>query len=192
MMTAAANQIDWITPEEYLEGELTSPVRHEYLSGQVFAMAGASDDHNRIALNLATELSLHLRGKRCEAFMNDMKVRAPEYDAYYYPDVIVACDPSDNDRYFRERPSHIFEVISPETEMIDRREKMAAYSKIPGIKTYVLLEQDSIRATVTRWTGNGPATEIVQGAEGTLKLPDIDLEIPLSRIYERTNVAKKQ
>lgn len=192
MMTAAATQIDWITPEEYLEGELTSPVRHEYVSGQVFAMAGASDDHNRIAGNVFAELHAHLRGKRCEAFMNDMKVRAPEYDAYYYPDVIVACDPSDNHRYFRERPSHIFEVISPETEMIDRREKMVAYSKIPGIKTYVLLEQDSIRATVTRWTENGPATEIAQGAEGTLKLPDISLEIPLSRIYERTSVVKKQ
>ncbi|HEX7860007.1 MAG TPA: Uma2 family endonuclease [Verrucomicrobiae bacterium] len=191
-MTAAAKQIDWITPDEYLEGELTSLVRHEYVSGQVFAMAGASDDHNRIAGNLFADLHAHLRGKRCEAFMNDMKVRAPENDAYYYPDVIVGCDPSDNNRYFRERPSHIFEVISPETEMIDRREKMAAYSKIAGIKTYVLLEQDSIRATVTRWTGSGPATEVVEGLEGILKLPDIALEIPLSRIYERTTVARKQ
>src|SRR5687768_17178933 len=126
-MTAAIKPIEWITPDEYLEGERSSPVRHEYVAGRVFAMAGASDDHNRIAGSLFGEIYSHLRGKRCEAFTNDMKVRLPESDAFYYPDVLVACDPSDNNRYFRERPSHIFEVISPETERVDRREKMLAY-----------------------------------------------------------------
>ena len=86
-------------------------------------MAGASDDHNRIAGNIFGELRERLRGKRCEPFMVDMKAKVPPTiaGAYYYPDVLVACDPTDNAKYFRERPAVIFEVISPETERIDRR-----------------------------------------------------------------------
>ena len=190
-MIAIAKTADWISPEEYLEGERWAQTRHEYVGGHVFAMAGASDDHNRLALSIATELSTHLRGGVCEPFMNDMKVRMPNSDAFYYPDVLVSCDPSDNAKYYRERPSYIFEVISPDTERVDRREKMLAYREIPGIKGYVILEQDQMQATVMRPAAEGWKTEIIRGAEAVLKLSDLKIEIPLARIYERTEVARQ-
>ena len=120
-MTALKKSDVLVTPEEYLEGELLSEVRHEYVAGRVFAMAGASDDHNRISLNIAASLHAQLRGKPCEAFFNDMKAKVAP--AFYYPDVMVVCDPADNHRYFRERPSVVFEVSSPDTERTDRRER---------------------------------------------------------------------
>jgi Uma2 family endonuclease len=191
-MTAIAKTADWISPEEYLEGELYAQIRHEYVDGQVFAMAGTSIDHNRIARNVLTELSSRLRGGPCEAFINDIKLRIPEpANVYYYPDVMVACDPSDNAKYYRERPSHIIEVISPDTERTDRREKMLAYREIPGIKSYIILEQDRIQATLLRPAPSGWKTEIIRGADAMLTLPDLKIEIPLARIYERTALARE-
>jgi Uma2 family endonuclease len=183
---------DWISPEEYLEGERLSEIRHEYVDGRVYAMAGASDDHNRITGNLFGELRERLRGGRCEAFINDMKVKIPPQfgDAYYYPDVLVTCDQSDDAKYFREKPSCIFEVLSPDTERTDRREKSLAYRQIPGIKTYVLFEQDRIAATVLRRAEIGWNSELIEGKNALLKLPEIGIEIPLERIYERTAVAR--
>lgn len=189
-MTAIAKTADLISPEEYLEGERAAQTRHEYVAGRVFAMAGASKDHNRIAGNLHTELALKLRGGPCEAFMNDLKLRIPEpANVYYYPDVLIACDPEDNAKYYVEHPSYVFEVISPDTERVDRREKMLAYREISGIKGYVILEQDQIQATMMRPATEGWKTEIIRGGEALLKLPDLKIEISLARIYERTEMA---
>jgi Uma2 family endonuclease len=191
-MIAIAKTADWISPEEYLEGERSAQTRHEYVDGRVFAMAGASRDHNRIAGNLHTELALKLRGGPCEPFMNDLRLRIPEpANVYYYPNVLIACDPDDNAKYHVEHPSYIFEVISPDTERVDRREKMLAYRAISGIKAYVILEQDQIQATMMRPATEGWKTEIIRGGEALLKLPDLNIEIPLARIYERTEVARQ-
>jgi Uma2 family endonuclease len=182
-MTAVARSSQWISPEEYLEGEKTSVLRHEYIDGAVYAMAGASDDHNRVN---------RLRGSRCEAFINDMKVQVSrDPSLFYYPDVLVTCDPSDNDRYFRERPSIIFEVLSPETERVDRREKLLAYREISALRCYVLLEQDRLFATIYRRTGSTWATEYIQGVTGIIHLPEINAELPLQRLYERTAASKE-
>lgn len=180
-----------ISIEEYLDGERVSEIRHEYVAGFVYATAGASDDHNRISLNIASELQQRLRGKRCEAFINDMKVKIPPKlaSAFFYPDVLVVCDPADNARYFRERPTIIFEVISPDTERTDRREKALAYGSIETLRAYVLVEQDEMKLTVLRPTADGSwQTEVLQGVGAVLKLQEIDAELPLDRIYERTSV----
>src|SRR2546422_1118794 len=128
-MSAIPKAVDRISPDEYLEGERSAEVRHEYVDGYVYAMAGASDDHNRITRNILTALDNALQGKPCEPFATDMKVKIPPAlaDIYYYPDVLVACDPSDDAKYFRERPSVIFEVISPDTERVDRRGKAIVF-----------------------------------------------------------------
>jgi len=154
-------------------------------------MAGASDDHNRIAGNIFAELREKLRGHRCEPFINDMKVKIPPSfaDVYYYPDVLVACDPTDNARYFRERPTVIIEVLSPETERTDRREKAIAYRQIPTVEAYVLIEQERMAATILCRTEPGWQSEVIEGPGSILKLPGIGVEIPLERIYERTAVA---
>jgi Uma2 family endonuclease len=182
-----------ISEQEYIEGELRSEIRHEYIAGHVYAMAGASDDHNRIALNIASELQQQLRGKRCEAFINDMKLKIAKDEIFYYPDVLVACDPKDSARYFRERPTVVFEVLSPDTERIDTREKQLAYAAIPSLKVYVIVAQDRLEATVLRKTSKGSwVSEVVRGLNAALKLPGIGVEIPFRRIYERTSLLSKR
>ena len=190
-MIAIPKSADWISPEEYLGGERSAEVRHEYVDGRVYAMAGASDDHNRIAGNIFRELGNALRGHRCEPFINDMKVKIPPAfaDVYYYPDVLVACDPTDNARYFRERPAVIIEVLSTETERTDRREKAIAYRQIPTVEAYVLVEQERMAVTILRRAEPGWQSEVIEKRGSILTLPGIGVEIPLERIYERTTVA---
>ncbi len=190
-MIAIPRTADWISPDDYLEGERLAEVRHEYVDGRVYVMAGASDDHNRIAGNIFAELRERLRGHRCEPFINDMKVKIPPAfaDVYYYPDVLVACDPTDNARFFRERPTVIIEVLSTETERTDRREKAIAYRQIPTVEAYVLVEQERMAATILRRTEPGWRSDVIEGRGSILKLLGIGVEIPLERIYERTPVA---
>jgi len=190
-MSTILKTTDWISPDEYLEGERSAEVRHEYVDGHVYAMAGASDDHNRIAGNIFAELRERLRGHRCEPFINDMKVKIPPAfaDVYYYPDVLVAFDPTDNARYFRERPTVIIEVLSTETERTDRREKAIAYRQIPTVEAYVLVEQERMAATILRRTEPGWQSEVIEKRGSILKLPGLGVEIPLERIYERTPLA---
>ena len=109
------------TVEEYLEGERKSETRHEYVAGDIYDMAGASRTHNRIAGKIHTTLQNAFRGKRCEAFITDMKVRIRTRGEtlFYYPDVFVSCDPRDTDDYFSDYPSVIFEVLSPDTKRLD-------------------------------------------------------------------------
>ena len=193
-MSTILKATDWISPDEYLEGERSAEVRHEYVDGHVYAMAGASDDHNRIAGNIFAELRERLRDHRCEPFINDMKVKIPPAfaDVYYYPDVLVACDPTDNARYFRERPAVIIEVLSTETERTDRREKALAYRQIPIVEAYVLVEQERMAATILRRTEPGWQSHVIEGPGSILKLPGIGVEIPLERIYERTPVSRSR
>jgi len=191
-MTAIPKAADWISPDEYLECERSDEERHEYVDGHVYSMAGASDDHNRIVLTLSSELRVALRGKRCEPFATDMKVKIPPAfaEVFYYPDVLVAFDPTDNARYFRERPTVIIEVISPETERTDRREKAIAYRQISTVEAYVLVEQERMAATILRRAEVGWQSDVIQGPGAILKLPGMGVEIPLARIYERAAVAR--
>jgi len=192
-MSSAVKSSGWITPEEYLEGERVSDIRHEYVNGRVYAMAGASDDHNRIAGNLFSEFHTALRDKRCEAFINDMKVKLPPNvtDVYYYPDVLVACDPADNAKYYRERPKVVIEVLSPDTRRTDEREKPYAYQQVRTLEVYALVEQEVARITVLHRAETGWRKEVLEGLAATLKLECLGVEIPFERIYERTAVAGK-
>jgi Uma2 family endonuclease len=134
---------------EYLASEKDSPVRHEYVDGQMYAMAGASDRHNRIALNLASRLNDHLNGGPCEVFIADMKVIVDPV-VYYYPDVAVTCDPPGGDPYIRTQPRLIIEVVFPSTERIDRHEKLFAYRRVSSLQEYVLVLQDRMQVEVYR------------------------------------------
>lgn len=142
----------YIGVAEYLASEKDSPVRHEYVDGQLYAMAGASDRHNRIALNLASRLNDHLNGGPCEVFIADMKVIVDPV-VYYYPDVVVTCDPPGSDPYVRTQPRLIIEVVSPSTERIDRHEKAFAYRHVPSLQEYVLVLQDRMQVEMYRRQG---------------------------------------
>lgn len=189
-MTAIAVKDLRISPEEYLKEELVASQKHEYVAGAVFAMAGNSRNHNEIAANLLSILRGHLKGKQCSALGSDMKLKvsAAWGEAFYYPDVTVACDPTDRSEYFLERPTIIFEILSPSTETVDRREKRVAYTTIPSLEVYVLIEQDRIEGTAYRRTDNGWAGEIITGADVILKLAPIQLDIRLGDLYDGTTV----
>jgi len=168
---------------EYLAREKDNPVRHEYVDGQVYAMAGASDRHNRLALNLASRLNDHLNGGPCEVFIADMKVIVDPL-VYYYPDVVVACDPPGGDPYVRTQPHLIIEVVSPSTERIDRHEKWFAYRRVPSLLEYVLVLQDRMQVEVYRLQRDGEWTrEIFAQPEEHVHFASVGFTLRVSAIY---------
>ncbi len=189
-----AHRIPWISPGECLERELLSDVRHEYFAGEVFARAVSSVEHNRIGGNILSALHAHLRGKKCEVFANAMKVHLErEKDEwFYYPDVMVNCEPAGQHKYFCDTPAIIFEVLSKSTASLDRREKRLAYQSIPSLHTYVLVDQERCHAAIYRRTPAGWTHEVIE-LPGTAQLtpdhcvdlPEIELRLPLRTIYER-------
>jgi Uma2 family endonuclease len=173
-----------ISAQEYLQGELASETRHEYIGGEIYAMVGASDRHGLIALNLATALRPHLRGTGCQLFVADMKLRieAAGETAFYYPDLLLSCDPQDRETYFRSRPCLIVEVLSEATERIDRREKLFAYTQISSLREYLLLSQNRAEAELHRREPNGWKT--LRFATGAVPCGCLGVGVPLDVIYE--------
>jgi Uma2 family endonuclease len=189
-MGLAQKQAEFISISEYLEGENLSSVKHEYLGGVVYAMAGASDRHNRIAGNFYNLLDNHLTDDPCEPFISDMKVQADE-STFYYPDVMVACDGEKADPYFRKQPRLIIEVTSPSTENVDRSEKLLAYKQIKSLKEYVLVSQDSVRIDIyRRMRGERWQLEILTDVKDELHLESINLKLSLAIIYRRVKLPK--
>jgi len=173
---------------EYLEAECKSEIRHEYLGGQVFTMAGGSKAHNIITLNIASRLRSLLRGNSCNVFMSDMKVKLKAANQnktiFYYPDVLITCNPEDRDKYFVNYPCAVFEVLSPSTEVSDRREKLFNYQTIGSLQEYVLVSQDKIKVEVYRQDLQGGWTMEVLRSEDTLVLNSINISLSMTDIYE--------
>lgn len=169
---------------EYLEWEKDGTIRHEYLDGEIYAMSGASRRHNLIAGNLHSQLSSRLRGGPCQVFIGDVKVYIDALNFFYYPDVVVTCDPEDNDEYFVSRSVLVVEVESPSTSATDRREKLIAYRKLESLKEYLLLSQDSISGELFRRDENGNWGSEQLGPDSELRLESIDVSLPLASLYE--------
>lgn len=178
------------TEAEYLKAEQASEVRHEYIGGDLYAMAGASEEHNIISLNIAAAIRAHLRGKPCKVFIHDMKARVyAQLTLYYYPDVMVVCDPGDDDRFFKSKPRIIVEVVSESTRGTDEREKLLTFIQLPSLEEYVLVEQDRMKVTIHRRAAEW-VPEFLEGPEALLKLHSIGFEMPLSAVYEDVPPAK--
>jgi Uma2 family endonuclease len=145
-----------ITPSEYLEGERNSEIRHEYVDGKTYAMAGASAIHNEICFDLASSLKDHLRGGSCRTFIEAVKVELADdvSTAFYYPDVFVTCETQGEDTHVMRAPKLIVEVISPSTGRNDRGEKLNAYKRIPSVEEIILVEQEWPEIFVTRRSDN--------------------------------------
>lgn len=186
MSALPANRSE-VSEEEYLAFEAQAEEKHEYLGGAIYAMAGASEPHSRIAANLLGLLHAGLRGKPCEPFGSDMKVRLRPLDAawYYYPDAMVACDPADTGRGWRERPSALFEIISEQTRRVDEREKRIVYLQLDSLQAYVRIEQEKPEIVIEHRTPVGWQAERLTGMEAILRLPELGLELPLDALYER-------
>jgi len=181
----AVERLDNLTVEDYLAGEQASAVRHEYIGGVAYAMAGASDEHIAVCMNLAFALRNHLRGGPCRVQMSEGKVRLhlANQDVFYYPDVMVVCDPRDSDRFFKRFPKVIVEVLSESTESIDPREKFLSYRQIEALEEYVLVSQDRIEVTVFRRAQKW-AAEVARGSAQFLVLPSLNFKLPLRSLYE--------
>jgi len=176
---------EWLTEEEYLEAERHSHVRHEYIGGKLYAMAGASDEHIAVSMNVAFALRNHLKGGPCRVQISEgkVKVQVGAESIFYYPDVIVTCDPRDTDRYFKRYPKVLIEVLSESTEAIDRREKYLNYRQLETLEEYVLVAQDQVEVTVFRrsqqWQG-----EILKKRSQELRFESLKFAMPLNLIYE--------
>ena len=173
-----------ISAEDYLEGEKNSPIKHEFIYGEVYAMAGTTDNHNRIALNISARLLDYLRDSNCEPFMGDMKVRVNP-SVYYYPDVLVSCE-EPTDQHYRNEPILIVEVTSDSTREIDRREKMAFYLQIPSVQEYVIVEQKKMLVEIHRRQPDGRwLTHFYNRADEEFEFVSVGIKFTVSEIYRR-------
>ena len=171
--------------EEYLAAEQQSPVRHEYIGGNVYAMAGASDRHNLISGNIYAMLHSHLRGRPCRVFMADVKLRMQVRgeNIFYYPDLMVVCDARDTDPFFKRFPKVLVEVLSEATERTDRGEKFLSYTQTDTLEEYVLVNQDRMELTLFRRANRWKA-ELISRPEEVLRLESLEFTMPLAAVYE--------
>ncbi|WP_295388901.1 Uma2 family endonuclease [uncultured Thiodictyon sp.] len=178
-------QIPTLSVPDYLEGEQESPIRHEYVAGRVVAMAGAGEAHNRIAGNLFFHLRSATRGTPCGVFVSDMKVRVATHDAFYYPDVVLTCDPTDRESLYKASPCLIAEVLSPSTETIDRREKLLAYRALTALRYYLLVAQDRRLVEVYQRGADGSwHYQAIEDGELAFACGDLDIRFTLADLYE--------
>ncbi|MGQ0618644.1 MAG: Uma2 family endonuclease [Panacagrimonas sp.] len=176
--------------EQYLQDERSRTVRHEYVAGHIYAMAGASKQHNEIAGNLYVALRMHYRSTACRIFQENLlvKIHWLNRTASYYPDVMVCCDTTDNkDEYYCERPCLLVEVLSDTTARTDRNEKLRAYMQIPSLHAYLIVSQQALHVTLYRRDSNWEPV-ILTEIEETLTLDcgpgHAPLTLSLGQIYE--------
>lgn len=150
-----------LTPETYLEWEKTSGIKHEYLNGDIFAMAGAKDSHVTVSGNLFALPKNHLRGNPCRTYISGMKIQMEQASAFFYPDVMVTCDERDRQTdYFKRYPTLIAEVLSESTAAFDRGRKFAAYRTLENLREYVIIDPDSLSVDFS-----SPIETIYEGVE---------------------------
>jgi len=175
-----------VSVEDYLAGEEKGEVRHEYIDGQLYAMTGASDRQGLIVSNLVAALRPLLRGRGCQLFANDMKVQLQiaGQNIFYYPDLLLGCDPDDRQTYFRTKPCVLIEVLSEATERIDRREKFLAYTTLPSLQDYLLVSQTRREVWHHRRSREW-APDVV--TDGELTLDCLGLALPIGLVYEEVD-----
>jgi Uma2 family endonuclease len=166
-----------ITYAEYLEAEQASTIKHEFLRGEVYAMAGGSPEHAALAAAIITELGIALRGQPCRVFSSDLRVRVDATDLSTYPDITVICGTlvrSELDPQAAINPILIVEVLSDSTEAYDRGEKFAHYRRLPSLREYLLVSQREPRLESYRRTATGEWMLSEAGAGQTLILASLD------------------
>jgi len=173
----------WISIEDYLAGELLSDIKHEYIDGQVFAMTGASLNHDRIAGNVFGELRNHLRNQPCEPFTSDVKVKIGKH--FFYPDTMVVCNHSAKHEYYTETPVLIVEVLSKSTRRRDETIKRRLYQTIPTLQEYVLIEQDIVDVEVCRRSEGWVSNHYFLGDD--VPFESVALTLSVAEIYSRVD-----
>lgn len=176
------------TPEEYLALERKAEFKSEYINGEIYAMSGASKEHNYIAGSLYGEIRQQFKGRACDVFVSDMRVKVSATGMYTYPDVIALCGRAVFDDVQVDtltNPTVIIEVLSPSTEAYDRGDKFAHYLRLPSIQEYVLVAQDKVR--VEHYVRRGEEWVYTQISEldGVLRLESIGCAITVRDVYDK-------
>ena len=171
---------DFISIEDYLAGELIAETKHEYIEGRVYAMAGASKNHESIAANVLAEIHQHLRGTPCRPFGSDVKVKVGQ-NKFFYPDVMVVCEDKTDNAYYTEYPVLLVEVLSKSTRQKDETIKRIAYQSLPSLREYVLIEQDFISVEVCRRSSGWTSQHYLDGDE--VYFESLDLKLVVEEIY---------
>jgi Uma2 family endonuclease len=177
-----------MTVEEYFRFEEGSPIRHEYVSGELYAMSGATVRHSTIALNVGARLLAAAGDGPCRVVLNDMRLQVA-HDVYYYPDVMVICSPIAELDVTAREPCVVFEVTSPSTARIDRSEKLTAYKQLSTLRAYLIVDHRRRRVERHWRAGSDDAwqrEEIV--LDGRVSVPCVDVELTLDEIYRRVDL----
>jgi Uma2 family endonuclease len=182
----------YVTPEEYLAFERAAEYKNEYFDGEIIAMTGASRAHNLIMTNLLAELRQRLRGKPCEVYPSEMRVRIPSANIYTYPDVVVVCgEPEFEDGHVDTllNPTLLVEVLSKSTASYDRSVKSGYYRTPPSLTEYLLVAQDDyhVEQYIKQQDGRWLIADI-RGQEGRIELPSVGCVLSLSDVYERVEM----
>lgn len=175
---------DLMSSGDYLAGENDGNVRHEFVNGRIFAMAGGSERHNIIKLNIAAAFNASV-SERCRVFDGDMKLRVADgaETRFYYPDVFVSCEPGDPDGHVRSDAVLVIEVLSPSTARVDRLEKFAAYTTLPMLSEYALVDQSVPKVEVFR--RRAAWQREVYGTDDAVDFESIGQTMTVEQIYRR-------
>jgi len=176
------------TLEEYFEIELNSEIKYEYWDGQIFAMSGASPEHNEISVNLTREIGTQLKGRQCKLFHGDQRVKVPIWPPYRYPDLVALCGKPEYQEIGGVKallnPTLIIEILSPSTEAFDRGDKFSYYKSIPTFCEYILVAQHRPHITqLIKQSDNKWLLSEVNELTASIYLTSIDCSLTLSDIY---------
>lgn len=177
----SGKQVSYMEVADYLAGEKDAEVRHEYITGDVYAMAGGSRNHNTISFNLSTLIGSQLQPP-CQGYGSDMKIhiRLGQEDIFYYPDLSVSCQEETGDEYYNEHPVLVVEVLSRSTERLDKYEKFLAYRALGSLREYLLVHQDICELWLFRRARQW-AKEVY--AEGGVKLDSVGVVLDIAAVY---------
>ncbi|MBZ0289024.1 MAG: Uma2 family endonuclease [Anaerolineae bacterium] len=184
-----------MTPEEYLTFERASEEKHEYYAGEIFAMTGASENHNLIAGSTYAALYAQLRKRPCNVYPSDMRVKVHATGLYTYPDITIVCgtpELEDNNIDTLLNPTVIIEVLSPSTEAYDRGKKFRHYKTIKSLQDYILISQDSMRIEHFALRDNEWVYADAEVPNAVITLPSIDCTLRLSDVYEKITFDKPE
>ena len=188
----ASPQDSYLTPEQYLQMEDDSSIKHEYINGEIYAIAGATDIHVTIALNTAILLCNYLRGSGCRVYISDMKAKIKSRNCYYYPDIMVTCEAKDRENAtYKKYPLIIIEVLSDSTEAFDRGDKFIDYQYLETLQEYVLINSKKARIECFLRTEDNLWTwKFYSENNKNFELTSINFVGAMDEVYEEVNFPK--
>ncbi|MBC7880223.1 MAG: Uma2 family endonuclease [Anaerolineae bacterium] len=176
----------YFSPEEYLQIEEQSPIKHEYIDGRLFAMVGASQGYNILRGNLLVALHGHVRSSGCRVFFSDIKVRIEQRNRFFYPDIAVSCDARDRETpLYLRYPNLIVEILSDSTEAFDRGDKFEDYQTIETLREYVLVSSKRPLVQCFRRSNSGLwELQSYTEEQGNFQFSSLDFSLTLESLYE--------